>query len=69
MLWVLLFTAALESSDNWPQFRGDESDGVAEDARLPDRWSQTENIAWKTDIPGLAWSSPIVWRIASSSRP
>ena len=46
---------------NWPQFRGPESRGVADTEGLPDRWSATENIAWKTDIPGRGWSSPVVW--------
>lgn len=46
---------------NWPQFRGAGSLGVAEDPNLPDQWSATENVAWKTDIPGVGWSSPIVW--------
>jgi len=46
---------------NWPQFRGPGSRGVAECVNLPDRWSATENVAWKTDIPGRGWSSPIVW--------
>jgi outer membrane protein assembly factor BamB len=45
----------------WPQFRGPLSNGVAPDLRVPDRWSATENIVWKTDIPGVGWSSPIVW--------
>lgn len=27
----------------------------------PETWSATENVRWKTDLPGLAWSSPIVW--------
>jgi outer membrane protein assembly factor BamB len=27
----------------------------------PGHWSATENVAWKTDIAGLGWSSPIVW--------
>jgi len=57
-LWL---AAAGPSSDRWPQFRGPESSGVAEDPRLPDRWSATENIAWKTGIPGVGWSSPVVW--------
>jgi len=60
MLWILLLAAAL-APDHWPQFRGPDSSGVAEDARLPERWSETENVAWKTDIPGLGWSSPVVW--------
>ncbi|RLS47758.1 MAG: hypothetical protein DWH84_00090 [Planctomycetota bacterium] len=46
---------------NWPQFRGADSRGVASGRNLPDRWSATENVAWKTDIPGRGWSSPIVW--------
>lgn len=49
------------ADENWPQFRGPGSRGVAANADLPDRWSDTENVAWKTDIPGRGWSSPIVW--------
>ncbi len=49
------------SNANWPQFRGAGSLGVAEDPNLPDKWSATENVAWKTEIPGSGWSSPIVW--------
>jgi len=53
---------ALKQLDsNWPQFRGPGARGVADGARLPDRWSATENIAWKTDLPGRGWSSPVVW--------
>ena len=49
-------------SDNWPQFRGpDGTSVVADDPRLPETWSATENVAWKTPVPGLGWSSPIVW--------
>ncbi|HMV50325.1 MAG TPA: PQQ-binding-like beta-propeller repeat protein [Blastocatellia bacterium] len=49
------------AQDRWPQFRGAQSLGVAEDANLPDKWSATENVAWKTELPGMGWSSPIVW--------
>ena len=50
------------ASDNWPQFRGPEGTAVvADDPALPENWSATENVAWKTPIPGLGWSSPIVW--------
>ncbi len=44
----------------WPQFRGPGARGVAEGANLPERWSATENIAWKVAVPGTGWSSPIV---------
>lgn len=53
--------AAAESGANWPQFRGMGARGVSDDRHLPDRWSETENVAWKTAIPGGGWSSPIVW--------
>jgi outer membrane protein assembly factor BamB len=46
---------------NWPQFRGWDASGVSADANMPDRWSATENVAWKTDLPGRSWSSPIIW--------
>ena len=46
---------------NWPQFRGANSRGIAEGTNLPERWSSTENVAWKSDLPGRGWSSPIVW--------
>ena len=35
--------------------------GVADDPALPDTWSSTQNVAWKVDIPGSGWSSPVVW--------
>src|SRR5216684_2190967 len=56
---VLLATATAQN--NWAQFRGPGSLGVAEDPSLPDTWSTTENVAWKTEIPGTGWSSPAVW--------
>ena len=50
-----------QAQEHWPQFRGPGARGVASGPHLPDRWSATENIAWKTDVPGRGWSSPIVW--------
>jgi outer membrane protein assembly factor BamB len=48
---------------NWPSFRGTDASGVAEDQNLPDKWDRKtgENILWRTPIPGLGHSSPIVW--------
>jgi len=36
---------------------------AADDPRLPDKWSRTENVVWKLDVPGFGWSSPVVWAI------
>ncbi|MBI5395643.1 MAG: PQQ-binding-like beta-propeller repeat protein [Verrucomicrobia bacterium] len=56
------FTAAMaaEASD-WPCWRGTRGDGVSDETRLPVRWSATENITWKTALPGWGHSSPAIW--------
>lgn len=48
---------------NWPSFRGTLAAGIAEKQNLPDKWDGKTgaNILWRTPIPGLAHSSPIVW--------
>ena len=48
---------------SWPSFRGPQASGIAEGQNLPDRWNVKtgENILWRTPIPGLAHSSPVVW--------
>ena len=64
LLWALctvLPAGAACADENWPQFRGPEVSGTAEGNALPEQWSATENVAWKTDMPGRGWSSPIVW--------
>ncbi|MEY3457581.1 MAG: hypothetical protein RL215_738 [Planctomycetota bacterium] len=61
---VSFFCAALlsaEDGSNWPQFRGPGSRGVSASSAIPDTWSATENVAWKRDLPGRGWSSPVVW--------
>ena len=56
-----LLAAVAIGAENWPQFRGPGAMGVADDSRFPDKWSETENVAWKTAVPGVGWSSPVVW--------
>lgn len=48
---------------DWPSFRGNRASGVAEGFATPVRWNVPagENVRWKTPIPGLGHSSPIVW--------
>ncbi len=64
ILWLLSAVALSGmtfAEDNWPQFRGPGSSGVAEEANPPLHWSTTENVAWVIEVPGRGWSSPIVW--------
>lgn len=48
---------------SWPSFRGPHASGIAEGQNLPDQWNGKtgENILWRTPLPGLAHSSPVVW--------
>ena len=46
----------------WPQFRGPTGDGIAiQGANPPTKWSESENVRWRTEIPGKGWSSPVAW--------
>ncbi|MDR0843961.1 MAG: PQQ-binding-like beta-propeller repeat protein [Tannerella sp.] len=59
-----LFTFAIISAqeqENWARFRGPNGQGISKATNLPVQWSVEENIAWKIDIPGDGWSSPVVW--------
>ena len=59
---VFTFVAvSSQTSENWTQFRGPNGQGISKAVNLPVSWSDEENIAWKTHIPGEGWSSPIVW--------
>jgi len=48
------------AATDWPAWRGPLGTGAAADADLPLTWSATENVVWKTPIPGVGHSSPIV---------
>jgi outer membrane protein assembly factor BamB len=51
------------ANGSWPSFRGAQASGIAEGQNLPDTWNAKsgENILWRTPLPGLAHSSPVVW--------
>jgi outer membrane protein assembly factor BamB len=59
---VLVTPASSAHAQNWPSFRGPDASGVAS-GTPPVSWdvARSTNVAWKTTIPGLAHSSPIVW--------
>lgn len=72
--WIAIALAGLivggasgvcQASDhtNWPSFRGPQASGIATGADIPTHWDPKtgENIAWRTVIPGLGFSSPVVW--------
>jgi outer membrane protein assembly factor BamB len=61
VLMGLTLVISSQAGENWPQFRGQHSAGVADGTKFPDSWSTTENVAWQSEVPGQGWSSPIVW--------
>jgi len=61
--FLSLIQVKAENTVNWPQFRGPGASGVAEGVATPTTWDvpESSNLKWKTPIPGLGHSCPIVW--------
>jgi outer membrane protein assembly factor BamB len=57
---IALLAAAPASAQEWPEFRGPTGQGHSNERGIPSEWSETENVAWKTPVSGLGWSSPVV---------
>ncbi|MBI5689932.1 MAG: PQQ-like beta-propeller repeat protein [Verrucomicrobia bacterium] len=55
-------TLNAETVTDWPTWRGAHGTGTVPGATPPIRWSDTQNIKWKTAVPGLGFSTPIVWK-------
>jgi outer membrane protein assembly factor BamB len=48
-------------AEQWPQFRGPSGQAVTASKELPDQWAKDKNLAWTAEVPGVAWSQPVVW--------
>ncbi len=62
----VLFSMALSASAEtqtvcWPAWRGPDGSGVVLQGNPPLKWSETENVQWKTDLPGEGQSTPVIW--------
>ena len=60
-LAALVGMGAFTYAANWPRFRGPNGTGEVEDKNLPITFGETENRLWKTAIPGVGHSSPVIW--------
>ena len=65
LLPILIFALTLVAgatirADDWLQFRGPGSNGIADAKNLPTTWSDSENLLWRVKLPGAGASSPIV---------
>src|SRR5262245_56821039 len=52
---------SIAPTETWPQWRGPTGDSVSPTTKLPTRWSPTENVVWKTSLPGWGNSTPAIW--------
>jgi hypothetical protein len=75
--WLVLVGIAmlctLTAAAEWTQFRGPSGQGQSAAKGLPLTWSESENVVWKTAIPGEGWSSPVIsdgqiWLTAASEK-
>ena len=57
---AILFVSSARA-ENWPQWRGAKSDGISKEKNIPTTWSKSENIAWRTPMPGQAGATPCIW--------
>ncbi len=54
--------SAEKASENWPQWRGPHLDGTSAESRsLPVRWSTSQNVVWRAELPSWSAATPIVW--------
>ena len=58
--FALPLFASFTSAADWPQWRGPEGQGHSDAKNLPLTWSESQNVVWRTAIPGKGWSSPVI---------
>src|SRR5262245_20048180 len=56
----LLSLSAVLSAEDWSSWRGPANTGASVESRLPQTWSPTSNVAWRSSLTGAGVSSPIV---------
>ncbi len=60
-LFAMAASLSLLQAQNWPGWRGPAGDGTSLETNLPVKWDSVTNVLWKSPIPGIGYSSPIVW--------
>ena len=57
---IVLSTQFALAADRWPEWRGETGQGISMAKNLPVRWSEEKGVAWKTNVPGRGWSTPVI---------
>jgi len=58
---LIVNSLKVTQAQNWPNWRGPNGDGTSIETNLPVKWDSITNVIWKSPIPGIGHSSPIVW--------
>jgi outer membrane protein assembly factor BamB len=61
LLLTLINLTTVIRSQNWPNWRGPNGDGTSSETNLPVHWDSNKNVVWKSVVPGIGHSSPIIW--------
>jgi outer membrane protein assembly factor BamB len=64
LVWILVFSGAFAAEapeTNWPSWRGQGFSGSTGPGSYPVKWTSTDNLDWKVELPGRGFSTPIVW--------
>ena len=61
LIVLVTLTGMAAASENWPQWRGPNLNGTSESTGLPVRWTESDNVAWRTKLPSWAAATPIIW--------
>jgi hypothetical protein len=62
LVGLILNTAYVLQAQNWPGWRGPDGDGTSIETNLPVKWDSVTNVVWKIPVPGIGYSSPVVWK-------
>jgi len=58
---LIIFSTFYSQAQNWPNWRGPNGDGTSIEKNLPVKWDSITNVVWKSPVPGVGYSSPIIW--------
>ena len=60
-LFIILTLSANVYSENWPAWRGPTGNGISKHVNFPSKFSDTNNVIWKKQLPGVGSSTPAIW--------
>jgi outer membrane protein assembly factor BamB len=61
LLLFIITSGHVAQAQNWPNWRGPNGDGTSKETGLPVQWDSVTNVIWKSPVPGIGHSSPIIW--------